>query len=224
VVAVASGPGLAQLLAASGALALVRDAQGPPAPEELLTAVRDTCAEAVAVLPDGPDAAVSAEAAVASAVEHGLRAAVVVAQAPAQALAAVAVYDPGGEPSEVFRRMADVAAATRHGAVVLEPAVPGPAVVLEPGAEPTTPPGAVRGLVDECVVTAGDDPAAVARTVTERLLCGGGELLTVITGAAPGARTLAADLCRHVRETAPDVDVEMLHGGQEGSLLLLGVE
>ncbi|HKG50718.1 MAG TPA: DAK2 domain-containing protein, partial [Actinomycetales bacterium] len=206
VVAVASGPGLAQLLAASGALALVRDAQGPPAPEDLLTAVRDTCAEAVVVLPDGPDAAATAEVAVAFAVQHGLRAAVVSARAPAQALAAVAVYDPAGEPSEVLRRMAGVAAATRHGAVVLEPAVsPEPAATPEPAEEPTTPSGAVRGLVDDCVVTTGDDPAAVGRTVAERLLCDGGELLTVISGAAPGAGTLAADLCRHVRETAPDV-------------------
>jgi dihydroxyacetone kinase-like predicted kinase len=217
VVAVAPGAGLAQLLATSGALVLVREQLRPPTAQELLHAVRDACAEAVVLLPDGPDAAEAAETAVVSAREQGLRVEVLPTQAPCQALAALAVHDPGGPLPDVLERMADAAAATRHGAVTLGSGEEQP---------PDNPADShlALGLVDGCVVTSGDDAAAVARTVVDRLLCEGGELLTVLTGAAPEARTLAAGLCRHVRDTASDVDVQLLDGGQDGALLLLGVE
>jgi dihydroxyacetone kinase-like predicted kinase len=143
-----------------------------------------------------------------------LPAAVVATQAPAQALAALAVYDAFGPLVEVHARMAAAAAATRYGAVV-----PAPGELEETGS-----PEGVLGLVGGRVVTSGTDALAVAETVVVRLLDEGGELLTVLTGAGSEAPTLAAALSRQVQETAADVDVHLLDCGQEGPLLLLGVE
>jgi dihydroxyacetone kinase-like predicted kinase len=137
--------------------------------------------------------------------------------APVAALAALAVHDPAQPLAAAFERMSAAAAATRQGAVTTARRVQ------------TTPvglcrPGDALGLVGAEVVAVGADAAAVGRVVADRLLGSGGELLTVLRGAAPEAGRAADALCRAVREARPDVEVHALDGGQDGALLLLGVE
>ena len=69
----------------------------------------------------------------------------------------------------------------------------------------------------------GTDIEDVAAGVLDRLLCGGGELVTLVMGQAAdpglGARVAAA-----LRSRRPDVDLTTYDGGQRSSYLLVGVE
>jgi uncharacterized protein len=69
----------------------------------------------------------------------------------------------------------------------------------------------------------GSDLAAVAVEVVDRLLSGGGELVTLVTGAdaEPG---LVEAVVAHLRRTRRDVEVAVHHGGQPRYPLLVGIE
>jgi len=58
--------------------------------------------------------------------------------------------------------------------------------------------------------------------VLDRLLGGGGELVTIVAGA--GAEDLAGTCEEHLRRHHPAVEVVGYDGGQERYLLLFGVE
>ena len=68
----------------------------------------------------------------------------------------------------------------------------------------------------------GGDLEQVCLRLLDRLLGGGGELVTVIAGA--GAADLARLSEEHVRDHHPTVEVLGYDGGQERYALLFGVE
>ena len=68
----------------------------------------------------------------------------------------------------------------------------------------------------------GKDLFAVAVEVVERLLGGGGELVTLVGGADGG--DLAERCMSYVQNAHPTVDVVVYAGGQQGYPLLVGVE
>ena len=84
-------------------------------------------------------------------------------------------------------------------------------------------PGDVLGAVGGDFVVIANSPQAAAREVLDRLLAGGGELVTLVTGEG-----VAPDLVRHLgdylRQTYPAVDLAVHEGSQPRYLLLLGVE
>ena len=84
-------------------------------------------------------------------------------------------------------------------------------------------PGDILGLLEGDVVLIGSDLEQVARTLVDRMLDGGGELVTVVTGeqAPQGA---GQRLVEHVERTRPTVEVVAYDGGQPHYPLLLGVE
>ena len=83
-------------------------------------------------------------------------------------------------------------------------------------------PGDVLGAVEGDFVTVGSDLFDVAGVVLERLLGGGGELVTLVAGAEAGD---LADRCeQHLARVHPTVDVVVHHGGQPRYPLLVGVE
>jgi uncharacterized protein len=63
----------------------------------------------------------------------------------------------------------------------------------------------------------------VARDLLDRLLIGGGELVTVIAGAGVPA-SLAAELADYVHAIRPAVETVVHHGGQPTCALMFGVE
>jgi dihydroxyacetone kinase-like predicted kinase len=83
-------------------------------------------------------------------------------------------------------------------------------------------PGDVLGAVEGDFVVVGDDLFTVAVEVLERLLGGGGELVTVVTGAE--GEELARRCAAHLASEHPTVDVVVYDGGQERYPVLLGVE
>jgi hypothetical protein len=84
-------------------------------------------------------------------------------------------------------------------------------------------PGDVLGVVDGDFVVVGSDVRTVALEVLERLLSGGGELVTVVAGSE-AAEGLGDSVTAGVRSRHPEVDTLVYDGGQERYPLLLGVE
>ena len=217
VVATAAGSGLAALLEQAGAV-VVPSAPGRRASTgELLAAVRATHARSVVLLPNDPDTHAAAGAAAAAARDEGIQVAVLPTRAAVQGLAALAVHDPFSPLSQDLVRMSAAAAATRHGAVT----VAAREALTSAG---WCQAGDVLGVVDGDVAVIGKALADVAAEVVQRLLAGGGELLTVVTGDDPDAGVLADAVAAQVRSSRLDVEVNVVDGGQATYPLLLGLE
>ncbi|HEY6595148.1 MAG TPA: DAK2 domain-containing protein [Asanoa sp.] len=210
VVVVASGEGLAALFAAEGA-GVVR---GEPSTGELLAAIRATGASQVVVLPGGGDMQAVAVAAADKAAD--IRVSVVPTRSPVQALAALAVRDPARRFDDDVIAMAEAAGACRWAEVCF--AARDALTLAGPCRE-----GDVLALVEGEVHLVGGDLTGTCRALLDRLLGGGGELVTLLTGAdaPPG---LAADLAAHATARWPFVEVQAFDGGQPHHPLLVGVE
>jgi len=211
-VVVATGDGVASLFAGEGA-GVVR---GTPSTGELLTAIRATGASQVVVLPNDGDAQAVASAAADEAETSGIRVSVVPTRSPVQALAALAVRDPTRRFDDDVIAMAEAAGACRWAEVCYAAR---DALTL---AGPCRA-GDVLALVEGEVHLVGDDLVQICRALLDRMLGGGGELVTLLYGAGTPA-SLAADLGAHVTERWPFVEVQAFDGGQPHYPLLVGVE
>ena len=211
VVVAVTGDGLVSLFAGEGARVIA----GDPDAAELCTAIRATGAGQVVVLVDGAKARSAAAAAVAEAEAEGVRAAVVPISSPVQALAALAVRDSGRRFEDDVIAMAEAAGACRHAQICH---VTRDALTVAGRCRA----GDVLGLVEGEVHVIGEDVTEVGRELLDRLLGGGGELVTLVTGAEAPAH-LADRLSAHLASRWPFVEVRIHHGGQP-THLLLGVE
>ncbi|MGI5203380.1 DAK2 domain-containing protein [Spirillospora sp. CA-108201] len=215
VIAVTAADGLAALFEESGAR-VVRREPGAVPPLAVLAEALLAAGDEVTVLPNEPEVLALAEAAAERARDGGARIAVIPTKASVQGMAALAVHDPLRRFAEDVIEMTRAAGATRFGhlEVAAQEAVTSAGLCR---------PGDVLGLIEGDVATIGADLAAVARDVLDRMLSGGGELVTLIPGrhAPPG---LAAGLQEHLRRRRPDVEAGVYDGDQERYPLLIGVE
>lgn len=219
VVAVAAGPGLAGIFEEAGAV-VVRGGPGRrPSTGELLEAITACGAREVVVLPnDEPTVRAALAAASTAEADHGhrgLRVAVIPTHAQVQGLAALAVHEPGRTFDQDVTEMTATARHVRHGAVTIAARQ---AMTMAGPCEPGDALGVIAG--DFAVV--GDELGSVALIVLHRLLAAGGELVTLVRGAA-GA-DLAERATAWVEEYHPHVDVVVYDGGQERYPLLMSVE
>ncbi|ARQ68273.1 DAK2 domain-containing protein [Streptomyces marincola] len=215
VVSVLPGDGLAGLCAQAGATTVTADADEPPGGGELAAAILGTRAGEVVLLPNDDALWHAAAAAAEQARAAGVRVAVVPTRSPVQGLAALAVHAAERRFDEDVVAMTAAAGATRFGEVA----------VAERQSWTTAgicQAGDVLGLIDGDVAVIGGDLAAVAREVLERMLSAGGELVTLVLGAATG-RALADLLEARVRRGHYGVDTVVYEGRQEAPLLI-GVE
>ena len=148
-------------------------------------------AREVVLLPSDKDTLPVAEAAAAEARDEGLRVAVIPTRSVVQSLAAAAVHDPGRRFDDDVVAMTRAAGATRYGAVTIA------------AREGVTSAGMCRigdvlGLVDGDIVELGDDHAEVCSRILDRMLSGGGELVTVVRGLEADD-----DLVERVLDSAP---------------------
>jgi hypothetical protein len=216
-VAVAAGPGLAQLFAEAGAEVVLSGSGRRPSTGEILAAVEATGAGEVVVLPNDPDTIGTAAAAAREAEERGIHVVVLPTRAQVQGIAALAVHEPGRPLEGDVVQMTAAARGARHGAVT----VAGRDAMTTAGPCRT---GDALGVVQGDFAVVGTDLGAVALDVLARLLGGGGELVTLVTGADEGADAVAARCESWVHEQRPDVDVLVYQGGQQRYPLLLAVE
>jgi uncharacterized protein len=141
---------------------------------------------------------------------------VVPTRSPVQALAALAVRDPAREFDDDVIAMAEAAGACRY------------AEVCHASRDALTMAGPCRrgdvlALVEGEVHLIGTDLVATCRDLLDRLLGGGGELVTLVIGAEapPG---LAEALTAHAAARWPFVEVHAYPGGHPHYPLLVGVE
>jgi DAK2 domain fusion protein YloV len=222
VVAVARGEGVAELFRDAGASVLLLREDAKPTVSDLVAVLAGTQASHVTVLPNLTGLEDVLAEAGADAVRAGQDVIVVPTASPVQGLAALAVHDPSRRAGEDVVAMAEAAAATRRGELT---------VAREQGITwaGVCQPGDVLGLLDGEIVLVEAGPAGpktvleAARQLVDRMLSGGGELVTALPGAgAPDG--LVDDLAEHVRAEHREVEFTGYAGGQTGSILLLGVE
>jgi uncharacterized protein len=216
VVAVVAGDGLAALFQEAGATVLETRPGRRPSTGEILAAIEQTHAQEVVVLPNDPDSVGVAAAAAAAAEEAGgVRVVVVPTRAQVQGIAAIAVHEPGRSFDADVVHMTSAARSTRHGAVTVASRQ---AMTTAGPCEP----GDVLGVVQGDFAIVGEDLLEVATDVLERLLGGGGELVTLVTGQDAGD---LAEQCESWVETHhPGVDVLQYDGRQARYPLLVAVE
>ena len=216
VVAVAAGPGLEKLFEEAGATVVLGGPGDRPSTGMILDAIHASGAQEVIVLPNDPDSVRAAQAAARTAEgDDGLRVAVIPTEAQVQGLAAVAVHEPGRPFDQDVLEMTATARHARHGAVTIAARQ---AMTMAGPCEP----GDVLGVVAGDFAVVGADLDVVAGDVLERLLAGGGELVTIVAGA--GGEELARRTARGVEERHPHVDVMVYDGGQDRYPLLMSVE
>ncbi|GIH27006.1 dihydroxyacetone kinase [Acrocarpospora phusangensis] len=214
VVAVAAGDGLAALFRESGAVVVRRDPGSSPPLAAVLAAIREAGAEVV-VLPNDSGVRAVAAAAAEIAREEGSTVSVLPTRASVQGLAALAVHDPARRFDDDVVAMTDAAGHTRHGHVW----VANREAMTSAG---LCRPGDVLGVVDGDVALIGTALAEVAIEVADRLVSGGSELVTLVSGAE--GDTLAEAVQGHLDAVRPDIEVIHYAGGQGGYPLLIGVE
>jgi DAK2 domain fusion protein YloV len=216
VVAVAAGPGLTELFRSAGAVVVAGGPGRRPSTGQLLEAITDCGAAEVVVLPNDSDTVRAAEIAARTAVaELDVTVEVIPTHAQVQGLAAISVHEPGRTFDADVREMTATARHARHGAVTVAARQ---AITMAGPCEPGDALGVIAG--DFAVV--GSDLETVATDVLERLLAGGGELVTIVSGE-DGAG-LAERVAAHVEARHPHVDVAVHHGGQPRYPLLVSVE
>jgi dihydroxyacetone kinase-like predicted kinase len=141
---------------------------------------------------------------------------VIPTRSPVQGLAALAVHDASARSDNDVMAMVAAAAATRYAEVVVatEAALTsaGPCVA-----------GDMLGLIDDDVAVIGSDLQVIGCSLLDRMLAGGGELVTIVLGdRAPAG--LADALVGHVGRRYPLVETMRVDGGAASTPLLIGVE
>ncbi|MFD4017527.1 DAK2 domain-containing protein [Streptomyces sindenensis] len=216
VVVVVPGDGLAGLCTEAGATTVIARPGEPPASGELVDAIRRAHAREVVLLPNDAALRHTAAAAAEQARTEGVRVALVPTRAAVQGIAALAVHEPGRGFDEDVVAMTAAAGATRYAELaVAERQSWTMAGICQAGD--------ILGLIDGDVAVIGADVPGTARTVLDRMLAAGGELVTLVLGEdVPD--TLADALEEHVREGHLAVDTVVYRGGHQRAPLLIGVE
>jgi DAK2 domain fusion protein YloV len=220
VIAVAAGPGLSTLFEEAGAVVVAGGPGRRPSTGELLEAITSCGAAEVIVLPNDADSVRVAQIAARTAeadLGGTIRVAVIPSSAQVTGLAAVAVHEPGRAFDRDVLEMTATARHARQGAVTIAAKQ---AMTMAGPCEP----GDVLGVVAGDFAVVGDDLFTVATDVLERLLGGGGELVTIVGGADDAEGSLATRCAAYVEHHHPAVDVVVYDGGQPRYPLLMSAE
>ena len=186
IVAVAAGPGLAGLFEEAGAVVVRGGPGNRPSTGMLLEAMVRSGAQEVVVLPNDNDSVRAAQVAASTAEkDHDMRVAVIPTTAQVQGLAALAVHEPGRTFDQDVLEMTATARHARQGAVTVAAKQ---AITMAGPCEA----GDVLGAIGGDFVVVGHDLTEVAEDVLGRLLGGGGEMVTLVSGADDADGALAA--------------------------------
>lgn len=214
VLAVATGAGAATLFETAGAAVLGPDM--PLNPAALLTVIWQLPYREVLVLPNGalPAHELVAVGVAARAAHRDVL--FLPSSAMVQGLAALAVHDRNRAAVDDAFAMSEAAAGTRWGSLR---AGTGRALTMVGTCEA----GDGLGLVGQDVVVIDRNVHAAGQTLLDRMLGLGGELVTLLVGAA-APEGLAGGLTAHIDAAFPGVEVTVYTGGQHADLMQIGVE
>lgn len=214
VVAVAHGPGVAELLEESGAVVVRTPPKGRPSTRDFVRAVTSCGAREALLLPSDADSTPVAKAAAEFLRDDDVRVAVVPSRSIVQTLAAVAVHDSAASFDDDVVTMARASSATRYGGVTIA----SKEAITTAGRCQV---GDVLGLFDGDIVEIGGSVTDVAVRVIERMSRSTSELVTLVTGLeCPD--DLVAEVESHLQSAL--VDLEVVAGGQPYWPVIIGVE
>ena len=216
VVVVSASPGLARIFAGEGAIVVDGGPSFNPSTAEILEGIRAARAGQVVLLPNDGNVHAVASVAAEEARVDGLSVAVVPTRSPVQALAAIAVRDPDRRFHDDVIAMAEAAGACRYAEVTFATRE---ALTMVGRCAP----GDVLALVEGEVNLIGQDLAETCRTLLDRMLAGGGEMVTLVLGAEAPAE-LGAALTQHLADNWTFVEVQCYDGSQPHYPLLVGIE
>ncbi|WP_280492544.1 DAK2 domain-containing protein [Nocardia asiatica] len=214
VLAVVAGAGAAALFEDAGAVVLA--GAEPVTATTLLAAIRRMPNREVLVLPNGALPAHELVAVGVAARDAHRDVLLLPSASMVQGLAALAVHDRGRIAVDDAFAMSEAAATTRWGA--LRAATERALTMVG-----TCEPGDGLGLAGHDVVVIERDVRTAGRTLLDRLLAFGGELVTLLLGAA-APEGLGDELAAHIALRFPGVEVIVYSGGQHGDSVQIGVE
>jgi len=215
-VVVAAGPGLAEIFAGEGAVVVEGGPTSCPSTMDVLAAIRSTGAGRVVLFPNDANVLAVAQMAAEQARDAGIRVGVVPTRSPVQAIAAIAVRDAERHAHDDMIAMAEAAGACRYAEVTVATRE---ALTVAGRCQP----GDILGLVEGEVNVIGHDLHQTCRALLDRMLGGGGEVVTLVLGATAPA-DLGEALTSHLAHAWPFAEARLLHGGQPHYPLLVGVE
>ena len=214
VVAVASGEGLTELFLGSGAGGVLSGGDTMnPSTQEILDAVEDAGAERVILLPNNPNIVSAAEQARSLAPRE---VAVVPTASIPQGVAALLAFNEVEEFEANVSAMNDALEGVVSGAV-------GPAQRDAELGGVRVAAGQFMGLLERRMVTSGDDASAVLLELVGMAQAEPGSIVTLFWGAdtSEDEAEAAGDA---LREQSPDVEVEVVFGGQPHYNYIVSVE
>lgn len=214
VVAVASGEGLTELFLGSGAGRVLSGGDTMnPSTQELLDAVEDAGAERVILLPNNPNIVAAAEQAGSL---SSREVAVVPTTSIPQGVAALLAYNPLEDFEANVSAMSSAIEGVVSGAV-------GPAQRDAELGGVRVSAGQLMGLLERRLVTSGDDATAVLAEIVGMAQSEDSSIVTLFWGA--GTEEEEAEAAGDsIREQFPDVDVEVVFGGQPHYNYVVSVE
>lgn len=224
VVAVVDGDGAAELFAGEGAHVLAPASEaGEPTTDisahQLMRAVVDAGAAQVMVLPNGYVAAEELVAGCTAAIGWGIDVVPIPTGSMVQGLAALAVHETDRPAVDDGYTMARAAGGARYGSVRIATE----SALTWAG---RCQPGDGLGIAGDEVLIVAADAAGAAIGLLDLLLASGGDLVTVLFGAAidADAAAVTAILQEHVHDHHPGTELVTYRTGHRGDALLIGVE
>ncbi len=214
VLAVVDGAGAVPLFEAAGARVLSVD--GTASGSALLAAIGETDAGEVLVLPNGAVRSEDLVVVSAAARRQGQQVLPLPCSSMVQGLASIAVHDPHRPSSDDTYAMAEAAAATRcaHLRVAETRALTWSG---------TCEPGDALGVIGGEVMVVEPRASTAVATLLDLMLGTGGELVTLLVGAAADD-ALASAARAHVDQRHPAVELSVYPGLQSADVLQIGVE
>jgi uncharacterized protein len=214
VVAVAAGDGLAQIFKSLGAATIVNGGQtNNPSIEEILQAIETLPTDKVVVLPNNKNIILAAEAARELTSKEVT---VIPSRTIPQGISALCAFNPDGDAQATTRLMESACADVASGEITRATR----SVTLD-GIDVNE--GEFIGLSNGKLCSAGTELLDVLLQTLEKMELDGHELLSVYYGqdiSELEAKTLVVE----IESRYPDIEVELLCGGQPHYLYILGAE
>ena len=215
IVAVASGEGLAQVFRQLGTTELVMGGQtNNPSTQELFEAIQRVPTQKVVLLPNNKNIFLAAEQAARLAEDRDV--VVIPTRTMPQGISALLPYDPKGD----FDQIAETMHEAKDEIVTGEVTTATRSVELN-GVEVAE--GQIIGLIDGDLALSGDNLQQVMQNIIEQMCTNDCELITLYYGnnvQESDAQTLINELS----DIFPDMEFELVYGGQAHYYYILSVE
>jgi hypothetical protein len=216
-VAVAPGPGLAEVFESLGVGGIVSGGQTMnPSIQELLEAIDAVPTDEVILLPNNSNVIMAAQGAAQEAEQRGKRVAVIPSRTAPQGISALLAFNLQASLEDNIATMTRALAAIDTGEVtvaVRNAEIDGFSVQA----------GEVIGLLNDVLTTSGVSPEQVVFNLLVQMNAGQAEIITVYYGEQVDAGT-ARDLGASIAAAYPDQEIEVIAGGQPHYHYILSTE